>query len=83
MVSQGIEAEAATEELLQKYLQESEGRFQTVARERKVQLPEHGVWEVGLLLIGQVPPHAANYEFLNLLDASSPRHAGWPVWPAS
>jgi hypothetical protein len=83
MVSQGLVPEATTEELLQKYLQESEDRFQAVAREREVQIPEHGVWEVALLLIGQVPPHAANYEFLNLLDASNPRYAGWPVWPAS
>jgi hypothetical protein len=83
MLPQGIEPEATTEELLQKYLQESEDRFQTVAREHEVQLPEHGAWEVALLLIGQVPPHAANYEFLNLLDASNPRYTGWPVWPAS
>jgi hypothetical protein len=83
VISQGVEPEATTEERLRKYLQESEDRFQTVAREREVQLPEHGAWRVVLLLIGQVPPHAANYEFLNLLDASNPRYAGWPIWPAS
>jgi hypothetical protein len=82
-VSQGMESEMTTKELLQKYLQESEDRFQTMARERKVQLPEHGTWEVALLVIGQVPRHAANHEFLNLLDASNPRYTGWPVWPAS
>lgn len=80
VISQGVEPEATTEERLRKYLQESEDRFQTVARERKVQLPEHGVWEVALLLIGQVPTHAANYAFLNLLDASNPDYTGWPVW---
>jgi hypothetical protein len=80
MVSRGIEPEATTEELLQGYLQESENRFQAVARERKAQLPEHGAWEVALFLIGQVPPHSANREFLNLLDASNPRYTGWPVW---
>jgi hypothetical protein len=83
MLSQGIEPEATMEDLLQKYLQDSEDRFQAVAREREVQLPEHGAWEVALLLIGQVPRRAANHEFLNLLDASNPRYAGWPVWPAS
>ena len=82
-VSQGMEPKITTKELLQQYLQESENRFQTVARERKVQLPEHGTWEVALLVIGQVPRHAANHEFLNLLDASNPRYTGWPVWPAS
>jgi hypothetical protein len=80
MVSQGIEPEATMEERLQSYLQESENRFQAVARERKVQLSEHGASEVALFLIGQVPPHAANHEFLNLLDANNPRYIGWPVW---
>jgi hypothetical protein len=78
-----MEPEMTTKELLQKYLQESEDRLQMVARERKIQLPEHGTWEVALLVIGQVPRHAANYEFLNLLDASNPRYTGWPLWPAS
>jgi hypothetical protein len=82
-VSRRMEPEMTTKELLQKYLQESEDRLQMVARERKIQLPEHGTWEVALLVIGQVPRHAANYEFLNLLDASNPRYTGWPLWPAS
>jgi hypothetical protein len=55
MVSRMGEPEAKTEELLQKYLQESEARFQVVAKERNVKLPEHGVWEVALLLIGKIP----------------------------
>jgi hypothetical protein len=80
VVSQGVEPEATTEELLQRYLQESEDRFQAVARERNVQLPEHGSWEVALLLIGQVPPHTANQEFLNLLKASNPNYTGWFIW---
>ena len=80
MVSRMGEPEAKTEELLQKYLQESEARFQVVAKERNVKLPEHGVWEVALLLIGKIPPHSANREFLNLLDASNPNYSGWPVW---
>jgi hypothetical protein len=80
LVSQGLEPKATTEQLLQKYLQESEERFQAVVREREVQLPEHGVWEVALLLIGQVPLHSANHEFLNLLNASNPRYHGWPIW---
>jgi hypothetical protein len=79
-VSQRIEPKATTEELLQKYLQESEDRFQTVARERKVRLPEHGAWEIALRVIGQVPPHTANQEFLNLLKASNPNYTGWCVW---
>jgi hypothetical protein len=79
-VLQGNEPEPTTEELLQRYLQESEERSQIVAKERNVTLPEHGTWEVALLLIGQVPQHTANREFLNLLDASNPNYTGWPVW---
>jgi hypothetical protein len=80
LVSQGLEPKATMEELLQKYHQESENRFQTVVKERNIQLPEHGAWEVTLLLIGQIPLHAANREFLNLLEASNPNYTGWPVW---
>jgi hypothetical protein len=79
-VSQGIGPKDTTEELLQKCLQESEDRFHAVARERKVQLPEHGSWEIALRVIGQVPPHTANQEFLNLLKASNPSYTGWFVW---
>ena len=79
-VIQGNEPEPTTEELLQRYLQESEERFQVVVKERNVTLPEHGAWEVALLLIGQVPPHTANHEFLNLLNASNPHYTGWPIW---
>ena len=71
------------EELLLRYLQESENRFQTEAKERKVQLPEHGMWEVALRVIDEIPVHDASYDFLNLLDVSHPRYTGWPVWPAS
>lgn len=71
---------ATAEELLQRYLQESEDRFRVVARERNVKLPEHGVWEVALLFIGKVPPHSASGEFLNLLDANNPNYTGWHVW---
>jgi hypothetical protein len=69
-----------TEELLRRLLQESEGRYKTVVSERKIELPEHGAWEVALILNGTVPAHAANREFLNLLDSSNPDYTGWPVW---
>ena len=77
----GLQPEVTTEEHLQRYLQESGERYSTVVEERKVQLPPHGAWEVGLLLIGDdIPPHSANQAFLNLLNASNPRYIGWPVW---
>ena len=76
----GLQPEETPEDHLRKYLQESGERYSTVVEERKVQLPPHGAWEVGLLLVGDIPPHSANQEFLNLLNASNPRYTGWPVW---
>jgi len=79
-LSQQAEPEVTTEELLRRYLQESEVRYDSVVKERKLTLPEHGVWEVALLFIGEVPQHSANKDFLNLLDSSNPDYTGWPVW---
>ena len=76
----GLQPEETPEDHLRKYLQESGERYSTVVEERKVQLPPHGAWEVGLLFIGDIPTHSANQEFLNLLNSSNPRYTGWPVW---
>lgn len=62
------------------YLVEGAKRFDTVVKERKLSLPNHGSWEVATVIIGAVPPHSANTSFLNLLDSSNPRYTGWPVW---
>jgi hypothetical protein len=70
----------SSEELLRGYLQESEQRYQVVVAERNLSFPPHGTWEVGLLLFGDVPPHQATKEFLNLLTASNPNYTGWPIW---
>lgn len=74
------EPEIADDELLRGLLQEGEGRFETVVQEKGVKLPDHGTWEVGLILLGPVPPHSANRQFLSLLDSSNPDLTGWPVW---
>lgn len=76
----GLQPEVTTEDRLRKYLEESKERYSTVIEERGVQLPPHGAWEVGLLLIGDIPAHSANQEFLNLLSASNPEYTGWPAW---
>jgi hypothetical protein len=62
------------------YLQESATRFDTVVEERNISLPDHGTWEVAVVIVGAVPPHSANLSFLNLLDSSNPNYTGWPVW---
>jgi hypothetical protein len=79
-LSKGLRPEPTPEELLRKYLQESDERFTKIAKERVVALPEQGTWSVALLLVGHVPSHSANQEFLNLLDSSNPDYTGWPVW---
>jgi hypothetical protein len=75
-----MEPEPTLEDLLRRYLQESEERYESVVLERKLKLPEHGTWEVALLFIGDVPPHTVNRDFLNLLDSNNPDYTGWPVW---
>ena len=76
----GLQPEETPEDHLRKYLQESGERYSTVVAERGVQLPPHGVWEVGLLFIGDIPSHSANQAFLNLLNVNNPHYTGWPVW---
>ncbi len=75
-----FEPEVSSEDLLRAYLQESEERYELKLKDRKASLPEHGVWEVGLILKGDVPHHSTNQEFLNLLSSSNPAYTGWPVW---
>lgn len=75
-----FEPEVSSEDLLRAYLQESEERYEQTLKDRNVSLPEHGVWEVGLILKGDVPHHSTNQEFLNLLSSSNPAYTGWPVW---
>jgi hypothetical protein len=62
------------------YLQEGATRFDTVLKERNLSLPNHGSWEVSAIIMGTIPPHSANFSFLNLLDSSNPGYTGWPVW---
>ena len=76
----GLQPEETTGDRLRKYLEESKERYSTVIEERGVQLPPHGAWEVGLLLIGDNPTHSTNQDFLNLLNSNNPRHTGWPIW---
>ena len=79
-ISDGLQPKKSTENKLRSYLQESEERFDSVVKERGINLPQHGTWEVGLIIVGEVPPHSANQKFLNLLSSSNPEYTGWPVW---
>jgi len=79
-MAKGIEPENSVEERLRKDLQQGAERFQKVREERGVSLPDHGTWEVAMIVLGDVPPHSANRQFLNLLNSSNPGYTGWPVW---
>lgn len=69
------------EEILKNYLEESKDRYQHIAEKRRVELPQHGSWEVALRIEGEKSSqHSANQDFLNLLSASNPRYSGWSIW---
>lgn len=72
--------EPGGEEIALEFMDASLARFNTVVEERKVTLPEHGYWEVGLVIVGNVPAFSANLDFLNLLNSSNPYLTGWSVW---
>ncbi|MBD2412174.1 hypothetical protein FACHB389_07400 [Nostoc calcicola FACHB-389] len=79
-IAQAIQPEESIEDILRPYLQESVERFNSVVKERSLNLPEHGNWQVALIIIGEVPQHYANTQFLNLLAFNNPKYTGWPVW---
>lgn len=77
------EPEPTGEEALMSLLQDGMQRFENEKNERRIELPDHGSWEAGLRVIGDVPPHAANQSFLSLIDSSNPSYTGWPIWLVS
>jgi hypothetical protein len=78
--SQAIHPKETTEDKLKAYLQESTQRFEGAVKQKEINLPDHGSWEVAMIIDGEVPPYSANTGFLNLLDSANPRYTGWPVW---
>lgn len=79
-ISKGLKPKQTTEELLEKCLQKGRERYWTITKERNLELPAHGTWEVALIFIGKIPPHSPDQKFLNLLDSCNPNYTGWPVW---
>lgn len=80
LFSQVIHPKETTEDKLKTYLQESSLRFEEEVKQRKLNLPDHGSWQVALIIDGEAPSYSANREFLNLLDSANPSYSGWPVW---
>ncbi|MBI4092469.1 MAG: ATP-binding protein [Candidatus Kerfeldbacteria bacterium] len=80
LIAKERQPEVTTEDLLRGYLREGEERYNQIIKERKATLPDHGAWEIALLILGDVPKHTANTQFINLLDSSNPNYTGWPIW---
>lgn len=76
----GLEPEPDTEAKLIEFLKIGGERFQAVIDKRGVKMPDHGTWEVALILVGNFPKQSANNDFLKLLFSSNPNYTGWPVW---
>ena len=79
-ITKDVRPEITTEERLREFMLESEDRYKRIVSERKIKSPEHGIWEVAFMLIGDIPQHSANVNFLNLLNSNNPEYTGWPVW---
>ena len=81
-ITGNIKPVISNEDLLKNLLQDSERCYEQALKERRtLKIPEHGVWEAGLVLVGDVPSRlTTNHEFLNLLKSSNPKYTGWPVW---
>lgn len=58
------------------FLNESRSRFQALILERESQFPDHGAWDVSVVIDGEVPPRKTNREFLRLIDVSNPGYTG-------
>jgi len=80
VISQGMEPTASVEDRLKKLLREGAERFNQKKLKQAPKPPEHGSWEVAMLILGDVPKHSANQQFLNLLASNNPNFTGWPVW---
>ena len=80
VISKGSEPVLTSEEISRAYLLDSEARFKSEVSKRNLELPVHGSWEVALVLMGEIPQHTANQDFIRLLDSSNPHYTGWPIW---
>ena len=65
----------------EKIIKKGESYFLKEIREKNLTLPDHGVWEIGLSIIGECnEKFSPNHKFLDLLYANNPHYTGWPVW---
>jgi Putative DNA-binding domain len=81
-MTENIASKPSTSDLLLEYLEQSEQCYSIAFQKRKLLVPKHGCWEVGLIILGgdTIPSHDTNKQFLNLLQSSNPDYTGWPIW---
>lgn len=79
-LTQGREPAPTADEVAIRLLDDGNTRFKNVLSQRNVALPDHGAWEVALVISGSLGQFTANRDFLNLLDSTNPNYTGWPIW---
>lgn len=79
-LADGVNIGATVEESLEDYLKECRSRFEQVSSERNIVLPEHGSFEIALIIDEEVSGYSTDQQFLNLIGSSNPDYSGWPIW---
>jgi hypothetical protein len=62
------------------FLDTAKSRFSRLCSERSVTLPQIGLREASVVLVGEVPQFSADEDFLNRLQMQKPKHSGWSPW---
>lgn len=68
------------EERLKVILDDGRTRYENEVTSRRLTLPEHGAFEVALLMSTPDAGLKPNIDFLNLLASTNPNFTGWPMW---
>jgi len=66
---------------IEKLISDSNERFNDESEKRKIDIRDHGYWEVGLIIDGKInKEHNLNDLFISLLNSVNPKYSGWPIW---
>ncbi|MDQ7797865.1 MAG: ATP-binding protein [Candidatus Edwardsbacteria bacterium] len=76
----GTNQKKTIEQIMSDFIGYCDSRYEVVRREKAVELPDFGTWEVALIILGEVPQYHSNKEFLNLIASANPNYTGWPIW---
>lgn len=81
--SLSVKPASSSSELVRAFRNECIARFDAVRSERQLDLPDHGAWEVALLIPHVPETHIADRNFLRLIESNNPQYSGWPCWLVS